>query len=207
MNQTKLAIEPVDAGRLVRDLLDALNSLKNASPPVCPVPPGDLTGPDSFIDEGESSLMSAFKRGEKSKAPEDQGEGRFERLKLVEEFRNDHELIERLQVTAEELDALSRVSLFGTLTGKRDLLFVLRQIREANETEASEAAAPAEGLQVLYQKIEPSIPAVSEMTEHIRREALAKLAETDSIEAASRQRGVFSSIKTMLNRRRNQQPQ
>jgi hypothetical protein len=207
MNQIKLATEPVDAGRLVRDLLDALNSLKTASPPICSAPPGDLTRPDSFIDEGELSLMSAFKRGEKSKAPDDQSEGRSERLKLVEEFRNDHELIERLQVTAEELDTLSRVSLFGTLTGKRDLLFVLRQIREANETEAPEAAVPAEGLQVLYQKIEPSIPAVSEMTEHIRREALAKLAETESIAAAGRQRGVFSSLTTMLNRRRNQQPQ
>ncbi|MGO8801682.1 hypothetical protein [Candidatus Binatus sp.] len=51
---------------------------------------------------------------------------------FLDQIRNDRHLIERLKITPEELEALSKCSLFGTLTCKQDMLFILRQIREAS---------------------------------------------------------------------------
>src|ERR1039457_4661507 len=54
-----------------------------------------------------------------------------EEREILDQIRDDHDLIERLRITPEELEALSKCALFGTLTCKEDLLFILRQIREA----------------------------------------------------------------------------
>lgn len=54
-----------------------------------------------------------------------------EKRGLWDQFRHDHELIERLGITPDEIDALENCALLGTLTCKQDLLFILRQIREA----------------------------------------------------------------------------
>src|ERR1700687_4404184 len=54
-----------------------------------------------------------------------------EKRGLWDQFRHDHELIERLRITPDEVDALEHCALLGTLTCKQDLLFILRQIREA----------------------------------------------------------------------------
>ena len=50
---------------------------------------------------------------------------------ILDEIRDDHELIARLKITPPELEALSKCALLGTLTCKQDMLFILRQIREA----------------------------------------------------------------------------
>lgn len=50
---------------------------------------------------------------------------------ILDEIRNDRELIARLNITPQELEALSKCVLLGTLTCKQDMLFILRQIREA----------------------------------------------------------------------------
>jgi hypothetical protein len=50
---------------------------------------------------------------------------------ILDEIRNDHDLIARLNITPQELEALSKCALLGTLTCKQDMLFILRQIREA----------------------------------------------------------------------------
>jgi hypothetical protein len=50
---------------------------------------------------------------------------------ILDEIRNDLELIARLGITPPELEALSKCVLLGTLTCKQDMLFILRQIREA----------------------------------------------------------------------------
>jgi hypothetical protein len=50
---------------------------------------------------------------------------------ILDEIRNDHDLIARLSITPQELEALSKCALLGTLTCKQDMLFILRQIREA----------------------------------------------------------------------------
>src|SRR5271156_7134827 len=57
--------------------------------------------------------------------------GSREKRDVWEQFRHDHELIERLRIPPPEMDSLSRCALLGTLTCKQDLLFILRQIREA----------------------------------------------------------------------------
>jgi hypothetical protein len=51
---------------------------------------------------------------------------------ILDEIRNDHDLISRLSITPQELEALSKCALLGSLTCKQDMLFILRQIREAS---------------------------------------------------------------------------
>ncbi len=53
---------------------------------------------------------------------------------ILDEIRNDRELIARLSITPPELEALSKCALLGTLTSKQDMLFILRQIREATDS-------------------------------------------------------------------------
>src|SRR5258708_2448620 len=50
---------------------------------------------------------------------------------ILDQIRNDHDLIARLRITPQELEALSKCALLGTLTCKQDMLFILRQVREA----------------------------------------------------------------------------
>src|SRR5271169_7012132 len=50
---------------------------------------------------------------------------------FLDQIRDDHELVARLSITPQELEALSKCALLGTLTSKEDMLFILRQIREA----------------------------------------------------------------------------
>jgi hypothetical protein len=73
---------------------------------------------------------------------------------ILDEIRNDRELIRRLKITPQELEALSKCALLGTLTCKQDMLFILRQIREATSPtidhttlfpKPPESAAPEEG--------------------------------------------------------------
>jgi len=66
-----------------------------------------------------------------TKAQEPLANASPEKRGLWDQFRHDHELIERLRITPGEIDALEHCALLGTLTGKQDLLFILRQIREA----------------------------------------------------------------------------
>ncbi len=56
---------------------------------------------------------------------------------VLDQVRNDRELVARLKITPQELQALSKCSLLGTLTCKEDMLFILRQIREATNPSSS----------------------------------------------------------------------
>ena len=53
---------------------------------------------------------------------------------ILDEISNDRDLIKRLSITPQELEALSKCALLGTLTCKQDMLFILRQIREATSS-------------------------------------------------------------------------
>jgi len=53
---------------------------------------------------------------------------------ILDQICNDHDLIARLSITPQELEALSKCALLGTLTCKQDMLFILRQIREATSS-------------------------------------------------------------------------
>jgi hypothetical protein len=65
---------------------------------------------------------------------------------ILDEIRNDRELIGRLKITPQELEALSKCALLGTLTCKQDMLFILRQIREAGSSTIDHAQLfPAPG--------------------------------------------------------------
>jgi hypothetical protein len=61
---------------------------------------------------------------------------------ILDEIRNDHELIRRLSITQQELEALSKCALLGTLTCKQDMLFILRQIREASSNSIGHTLFP-----------------------------------------------------------------
>ena len=52
---------------------------------------------------------------------------------IWDRFSKDRELLERLRVTTQELEALADCVLLGTLTCKQDMLFVLQQIRVATQ--------------------------------------------------------------------------
>jgi hypothetical protein len=52
---------------------------------------------------------------------------------ILDQIRDDHELVARLSITPQELEALSKCALLGTLNCKEDMLFILRQIREARK--------------------------------------------------------------------------
>jgi hypothetical protein len=56
---------------------------------------------------------------------------------ILEEIRNDHELVARLKITPEEIQALSKCALLGRLSCKEDMLFILRQIREVTSPSSS----------------------------------------------------------------------
>ncbi len=56
---------------------------------------------------------------------------------ILDQIRDDHELVARLKITPQEIEALSKCSLLGTLTCKEDMLFILRQIREATSPSSS----------------------------------------------------------------------
>jgi hypothetical protein len=57
---------------------------------------------------------------------------------ILDQIRDDHELVARLNIIPQELDALSKCAFLGTLTCKEDMLFILRQIREATSPLVSE---------------------------------------------------------------------
>jgi hypothetical protein len=91
---------------------------------------------------------------------------------VLDQIRNDRDLINRLKITSRELETLSKCALLGTLTSKHDMLFILRQIREATgssidgpsviaqppppEDDAAEEAAP-----VLPRPTLPAAPTVA----------------------------------------------
>jgi hypothetical protein len=74
----------------------------------------------------------------KSNSPEYGDPMPQEERPVWEEFCDDHELLERLEVTPQELTALKNCLLLGELTCKQDMLFILRQIRLATEPSSRE---------------------------------------------------------------------
>src|SRR5208282_3757147 len=225
MNEPKVGRTYVDAERLVRELRDALKSLKTIpAPPTHSSPseerrqqrtlqpqengskvsdlvdcaqskvPGNpqpgprtvqepLTGPVADADEGEPKQISAFGSAENSKLPDNRIDAQPSQYEIIEGFCSIHETIERLRVTRREFKALSGAALLGSLTCKRDLLVVLQQIGGPRKLSKLQATEP---LRVSDESIESSIQDVSEMAERIRRDALARLTESDSLRGVDR---------------------
>ncbi len=134
--------------------------------------------PVSDIDEGKPERVPASESAGNAEIPDYQIEAQSSQYGIIEGFCSDHEIIERLQVTPEELQALSDASLLGSLTCKQDALFMLRQVRSAMKP--ARLHRP-ESLHVSDEDIELStIPEDSWMAELIRRESLSILTESDS---------------------------
>jgi hypothetical protein len=182
----------------------ALSGISAEPPPVPSTPLETLTEPGSDIDEEEREQISALHGAGYSEPFDDQIEAPKSHHEIIEEFCADDDVLERLRVTPQELRALSRVSMLGVLTSKQEILFMLRQIREAwNPTELRATPPP-----------EPTEPMISEMVVRLRRGALLNLPEgrllTDAKPSRLGQFSVFSSalgsvkeitlrIKMMLN--------
>ena len=90
---------------------------------------------------------------------------------ILDQIRNDHDLIARLSITPQEIEALSKCALLGTLTCKQDMLFILRQIREATsptidhrtlfpqppDASGTEEEDPVPGLRQIAIRVAPTI--------------------------------------------------
>jgi hypothetical protein len=150
----------------------------------------DLIRPDSNSGEEAPEKVPAVENDETWERPEPEFETQPRQNEIIEEFSLDGEVLRRLQVTSQELHALSRVSMLGTLASKQDLLFMLRQIREATEqpAELEETVGP-EPVNVQEEKAATSAADMGEIAAKIRREAHARLVELESTrEVESRRR-------------------
>jgi hypothetical protein len=183
MNELKPATAVVNTERVIRELLDAFDSLRSVPAPER-APETPLKAPTSTVSD------SAFEGGEHSETPVYGIETTSSQQEIfIEGFCTDHKLVERLRVTPEELQVLNSVSLLGSFNCNQDVLFMLRQIRETTKLENLQATIPSEPLDVPYKRIEASISGIGEIAGRIRRAVLAQPAPSDS----SKGPGVFSS--------------
>jgi hypothetical protein len=131
--------------------------------------------PVSDFDEGNPQQDAAVESSEDLESSDCQIEAQSTEG-VIEGFCRDHGIVERLRVTPQELQALSGISLLGSLTCRQDALFVLRQVRSALKPAELPATVRAESLQAPY-----DIGLYdSWIAELVRRESLARLTEFDS---------------------------
>ena len=109
---------------------------------------------------------------------------------ILDEISNDRDLIKRLSITPQELEALSKCALLGTLTCKQDMLFILRQIREAT------------GSTIDHTTLFPKPPEVKELSEDsapslrgmVTHPAAVVIPELGSVDGRRRTSGKFGVI-------------
>jgi hypothetical protein len=147
----------------VRDLVDALKSLQKKQAPLSSSPPGEQAQqkpPESHggrskattlleaapgvsdVDEPEPEPISELETAENSQTPG--FEVQSGEYGIVQGFCRNHGVVEHFRVTPEELKALSNASLLGSLTCEQDVMFMLRQIREASELAEPQATVAPE---------------------------------------------------------------
>ena len=220
MTDPKPAGAPADTERVIRELLDALNSLKGVTAPATSSPPGkneqqqrsqqsqqdpakalELVGstlsnaagarlqpttttrfntvivPVSDFDEENPQQAAEVESSANLESSDYQIEAQSTECGVIEGFCRDHGIIERLRVTPQELQALSEVSLLGSLTCTQDALFVLRQVRSAMKPAGLQATVRPVSLEVPYEDVEPYDSWIAEL---IRGESRARLTEFDS---------------------------
>lgn len=156
MNELKAASAPVDTERVVRDLVDAFKSLKARAPLTWPQPGEreEERAPESGRAEPERILAS--QSTENSETGDHQLEAQSRQSGVIEGFCRSHGIVERFQVTPEELQALFDASLLGSLTCKEDMLFMLRQIRKARTPEQPSTTVVLEQNRTQYPRGAPS---------------------------------------------------
>ncbi len=155
------------------------STLSSAADP--PLQPGTRFNaqmvPVSDFDEGNPQQAAAVDSSVNFESSDFQIEAQSTDCGVIEGFCRDHGIIERLRVTPQELQALSEISLFGSLTCTQDALFVLRQVRSALNPAGLPATVRAESpLRAPY-----DIGLYdSWIAELVRRESLARSTESDS---------------------------
>lgn len=164
-----------DASKAVKLVVGALSTISADPRPEPRTPLRVLTEPPASDLAAEPEQVSEFESAENSETLDHRIEAQSCEHGIIEQFRGDHEAIERLRVTPEELQALSSSSLLGSLTCRQDVLFMLHQIREAMKTANLRATVLPEPFHAPKQSIERSTPELDEMAELIRRESWAKL--------------------------------
>jgi hypothetical protein len=108
---------------------------------------------------------------------------------IWDQFRNDHELLERLRVTPDELEALSECVLLGTLTCKQDMLFILRQIRMATDPESEETKGSPEPAQRREDKAADSAKEFSAIGSR-RQATVRNITEPSTLAGIARSRAI-----------------
>src|ERR1700719_758765 len=103
---------------------------------------------------------------------------------ILDDIRNDRELIHRLSITPQELEALSKCALLGTLTCKQDMLFILREIREATSPTVDHAAVFPKPPQLEVLDAEPG----SDLSHVKARVAPMVIPEPGSLDSIARRR-------------------
>jgi len=109
---------------------------------------------------------------------------------ILDQIRDDHELVARLSITAQELEALSKCALLGTLTCKEDMLFILRQIREATSSTIDHTTLFPKPPEV-KELSEDSAPSLRGMVTH---PAAVVIPELGSVDGRRRTSGKFGVI-------------
>jgi hypothetical protein len=107
---------------------------------------------------------------------------------IWDRFSKDRELLERLHVTTQELEALANCVLLGTLTCKQDMLFILQQIRVSTgslseEPTLSPIPSPRRDEKTVAKEL--SIPG-----EHRPAASVPTVADPGSLEVIARSRAI-----------------
>jgi hypothetical protein len=169
MDKPKGTEAAVGAEQVVRDLVDALKSLQKKQAPLSSSPLGEseqqkpsesrggrskattllvaLPGV-SDVDEPEPKQIPELETAENSQTPG--FEVQYGEYGIVQGFCRNHGVLERFQLTPEELKALSNASLFGSWTCEQDVKFMLRQIREASKPAEPQATVAPEQIRVPF---------------------------------------------------------
>ena len=127
MKEPKVSDAPVDAEQVIRELLDAFESLRKKR---------QLSSSSAAEKRG---AIPAFESAGSSETPGFDAQSTEDGV--IQGFCRVHGVVERLRVTPQELQALADASLLGSLTCKEDVLFMLRQIRGARTLAEPEASA------------------------------------------------------------------
>lgn len=108
---------------------------------------------------------------------------------ILDQFRDDIEMLARLRVTPQEVAALKNCVLLGTLTSKQDLLFMLRQIRIATGRESEDSDDTP------YEFRPPPIPRRVNKPKHVAKNLSAPANRRAKVsDRAARKRGSSAAI-------------
>jgi hypothetical protein len=118
---------------------------------------------------------------------------------ILDQIRDDHELVARLSITPQELEALSKCALLGTLTCKEDMLFILRQIRDARRPGPEPEAARGPGAYTTSTASTASAPPLR-AADILRKIRLLSMVKTENGASAAEADNAARLARTLMDR-------